>query len=85
MKTILNAYNNQITFSEDDTNVINKAIEEKILYTDDVIEDFFSYRDENLKSFENFDEDEICSFDEHYDNGLTHIENFINLVKFINN
>lgn len=77
MKKILKLYQ-EFSFTEADHKLINQAIEQRDIYTDDIKEDFMEYLRQRLKSVGlNFSDERIWAFtDEHYDNGYTHIQNY---------
>lgn len=56
-------------FNQDDHNIINEAIETGCLETDDILDSFVGY-------VENSNLDWDIDFTEHYQNGLTHKQNF---------
>ena len=83
METILNLYRNNLVFSIENVKDIEKAIENEEIRTDHIIEDFWQFREEHLKNLPTFNQELILDFNEHYDNGLTHAQNFIRLVEYI--
>jgi hypothetical protein len=83
MKKILKLYL-QASFTEADHDLINQAIEQRDIYTDDIKEDFMDYLRERLKAEGiGFSNERIWEYtDEHYDNGYTHPENYSSFLNF---
>lgn len=82
METILNLYKKN-TFSDEDNLIINSAIDNKEIYTDDIKDDFMNYM--YLIIPNKYNDEEIWQYtDENYSNGLTHKENFNNLIDYLN-
>jgi len=65
----LELYNTRSMFNSNDDTIIDEAIDVGILETDDILDDFKGYMAENSKYAYTMD------FDEHYENGLTHLQN----------
>ena len=83
MKKILKLYL-QASFTEADHKLINQAIEQRDIYTDDIKEDFMDYLRERLKAEGlGFSNERIWEYtDEHYDNGYTHPQNHSSFLNF---
>lgn len=75
---ILDLYKTKKSFSDSDSKMIDEAIENGYIDTDDIKEDFMGFLDENLKADDHsFSDEEIFEYtDEHYENGKTHHENY---------
>lgn len=83
MQDLLELYKKD-TFSDEDNRLINLAIDNYELYTDDIKEDFMGYMYSNIPL--EYTREEIWGYtDENYSNGLTHKENFNNLLNYLNN
>lgn len=81
-KTILNLYRKQ-KFTNEENDFINNAIENKEIYTEDIKEDFIGYAYKKIK--DKYSAEEIWEYtDDNYQNGLTHIQNYKNLIDFLN-
>jgi len=74
---ILDLYKKHI-FTDVDNAIINDAIEYGVLETDEILSDFIEEADRNIFTEYLFD------FNEHYQNGLTHLENFDLYLDFKN-
>jgi hypothetical protein len=82
MEDLLELYKKD-TFSDEDNRLINLAIDNYELYTDDIKEDFMGYMYSNIPL--KYTQEEIWGYtDENYSNGLTHKENFNNLLNYLN-
>ena len=82
MEDLLELYKKD-TFSDEDNRLINLAIDNYELYTDDIKEDFMDYMYSNIPC--KCTDEEIWGYtDENYSNGLTHKENFNNLLNYLN-
>jgi hypothetical protein len=82
MQDLLELYKKD-TFSDEDNRLINLAIDNYELYTDDIKEDFMGYMYSNIPL--EYTQEEIWGYtDENYSNGLTHKENFNNLLNYLN-
>lgn len=82
MEDLLELYKKD-TFSDEDNRLINLAIDNYELYTDDIKEDFMGYMYSNIPL--EYTQEEIWGYtDENYSNGLTHKENFNNLLNYLN-
>ena len=82
MQDLLELYKKD-TFSDEDNRLINLAIDNYELYTDDIKEDFMGYMYSNIPL--EYTQEEIWAYtDENYSNGLTHKENFNNLLNYLN-
>jgi hypothetical protein len=69
------------TFSDKDSDLINDAIENGDIYTDEIKDDFLGYIQDQKHDFT---DEQIWSYtDENYSNGQTHKENYKNLVEYI--
>ena len=69
-------------FSENDSELIEEAIENGDIDTDDIKEDFMSYAYDKIG--DKYESEEISEYtDEQYENGLTHKENYDNLIEFL--
>lgn len=72
------------TFSNEDNEIINKAMDEGIIDVDDIKEDCIDYIYQRLGD-EGIYIVDISEFtDEHLQNGLTHEENYNNLIDYLN-
>ena len=74
------------TFSVEDTERIGNAIENRELFTDDIKEDCMDYIYERMETegIDDVDEIEIWKYtDENLSNGLTHEENYHNLINYL--
>jgi hypothetical protein len=81
-KEILKMYLND-TFSIEQNELINDSIQKKEIYTDDIKEDFMSYAYDKIG--DKYELEKIWEYtDENYSNGLTHKENYNELIKFLN-
>lgn len=70
------------TFSIEQNELINDSIQKKEIYTDDIKEDFMSYAYDKIG--DKYELEEIWKYtDENYSNGLTHKENYNELIKFL--
>ena len=70
------------TFSIEQNELINDSIQKKEIYTDDIKEDFMSYAYDKIG--DKYEPEEIWEYtDENYSNGLTHKENYNELIKFL--
>jgi len=65
----LELYSIRRMFSSNDDRIIEEAIDVGILETDEILDDFKEYMKNNSKYAYTVD------FDEHYENGLTHLQN----------
>jgi hypothetical protein len=74
---ILHLYKKNI-FTDVDNAIINDAIEYRVLETDEILSDFIEYAERSILTEYLFD------FNEHYQNGLTHLENFNLYLDFKN-
>jgi hypothetical protein len=74
---ILDLYKKHI-FTDVDNAIINDAIEYGVLETDEILSDFIEYADRNIFT------EYLSDFNEHYQNGLTHLENFDLYLDFKN-
>lgn len=82
MKEVLSLYKKD-TFSVVDEILINNCIELGYIYTDEIKEDFMDYMYKRLDI--DYPHEDIWSYtDENYSNGLTHKENYNNLIKYLN-
>lgn len=82
MRTIEKLYRKN-KFTIKDNEFINDAIESRKIYTEDIKEDFLGYIQDQKHDFT---DEQIWSYtDENYSNGLTHKENYKNLISFLNN
>lgn len=71
------------TFSDEDNRLINLAIDNGDIDTDEIKEDFMDYMYSNIPC--KCTDEEIWGYtDENYSNGLTHKENFNNLLNYLN-
>ena len=71
------------TFSIEQNELINDSIQKKEIYTDDIKEDFMSYAYDKIG--DKYELEKIWEYtDENYSNGLTHKENYNELIKFLN-
>lgn len=85
MENLLNLYSKE-TFTEKDSDLIGKAIESKELLTEDIKADCMDYIYERLEleGIDDIDETEIWKYtDENLSNGLTHEENYNNLINYL--
>jgi hypothetical protein len=83
MEDILNLYKKD-TFSIEDNLLINNAIELELIYTDEIKDDFMEYM--YFRITDEYSNEEIWDYiDENYSNGLTHKENYNNLINYLNN
>jgi hypothetical protein len=76
-KQILHLYKKNI-FTDVDNAIINDAIEYGVLETDEILSNFIEYAERSILTEYLFD------FNEHYQNGLTHLENFNLYLDFKN-
>jgi hypothetical protein len=68
-------------FSKEDNFLINKAIDNGEIETENIKEDFMSFV---YKNIHNIELENIWDYtDENYDNGLTHLQNFNNLLNYL--
>ena len=73
------------TFSDEDNRLINLAIENDYIDTTDIKEDFLGYVYDIIDK-DKFETEHIWEYtDEQYENGLTHKENYNNLINYLNN
>jgi hypothetical protein len=71
-------------FSNEDNRIINLAIDNQEIYTDEIKDDFMDYAYSNIPS--QYEDEDIWRYaDENYENGLTHKQNFNNLINYLNN
>jgi hypothetical protein len=85
MKNIFSIYKKE-KFSDNDFEMINIAIENGDIDTTEIKEDFLDYVYDRIdKQYKNrFKTEDIWEYtDELYENGLTHKENYKNLIKYI--
>ena len=83
MEEILNLYKKD-TFSIEDNLLINNAIELELIYVDEIKDDFMEYMYSRITN--EYTNEEIWGYtDENYSNGLTHKENYNNLINYLNN
>lgn len=83
MEKVLNLYKKD-TFSIEDNLFIDNSIELGLIDTDEIKEDFMGYVYDHIDK--NQSDEEIWSYtDENYSNGLTHKENYNNLINYLNN
>jgi len=81
MEAILKLYK-KYTFSIKENELINDAIENGYIYTDEIKEDFLGYIQDQKHDFT---DEQIWSYtDENYSNGLTHKENYKQLINELN-
>jgi len=74
------------SFSDSDSEMIEKAIDSRSIETDEIKEDFMDYAYERIKKEfgDKYSSEQIWSYtDENYSNGLTHKENYDNLIEFL--
>ena len=70
------------TFSVIDNILIDNCIELGYIYTDDIKDDFMGYVYKHIDR--KYTDEDIWSYtDENYSNGLTHKENYNNLIKYL--
>lgn len=82
LEDILNLYRKD-TFSIEDNIIINNAIELELIYTDEIKDDFMEYM--YFIILDEYSDEEIWGYtDENYSNGLTHKENYNNLINYLN-
>jgi len=83
METILGIYRNKLFISELESTIIDDAIEVHLVTPMEIIEDFKVWREAPLSLFSFTKEEQslIYDFDEVYDNGLSHTQNLIRLLK----
>ena len=81
MKAIFDLYKKEF-FTQKDNILINEAIENGDIDTDDIIDDWRGWQEENQR-LSNEVLEYFIDFDEHYDNGLTHPQNWERFKKFI--
>jgi len=87
MRTIEKLYRKN-KFTIKDNEFINDAIENGDIDTTDIKEDFMGYVYDRIdKEYKDeFETEDIWEYtDENYSNGLTHKENYKNLISFLNN
>jgi hypothetical protein len=86
MKNILELYQ-KATFTVEENELINNAIEEGLIDTTTIKENFMDYVYHNPWRFGyRFVLEDIWDYiDENYSNGCTHIENYNNLLEHLNN
>lgn len=83
MDNILELYK-KATFSIEDNDFINDAIENGLIDTSDIKENFMTFVYHNLGN--RYELDDIWDYtDENYSNGCTHIENYNNLLEHLKN
>jgi len=83
MTNILELYR-KTTFTDEDSEVISNAIENKTIDTTTIKENFMDFVYHNVGN--RYPLEDIWDYtDENYSNGLTHIENYNNLLEFLNN
>ena len=85
MENLLNLYLKD-TFTEQDSKLIDNAIDTAELFTDDIKDDCldYIYRRMELEGIDYVDETDIWEYtDEHLSNGLTHAENYNNFKKYL--
>lgn len=83
MDNILELYK-KATFTIEDNDFINDAIENGLIDTSDIKENFMTFVYHNLGN--RYELDDIWDYtDENYSNGCTHIENYNNLLEHLKN
>lgn len=84
MKEILKIYRKD-AFSIEDNLLINNAIKNDYINTTDIKEDFLGYVYDIIDK-DKFETEHIWEYtDEQYENGLTHKENYNNLLNYLTN
>lgn len=74
----------KVTFSIEDNELINDAIENGLIDAVEIKEDFMSFVYDNIGN--RYELDDIWDYtDENYCNGYTHIENYNNLLEHLKN
>lgn len=74
----------KVTFSIEDNELINDAIENGLIDAVEIKEDFMSFVYDNIGN--RYELDDIWDYtDENYSNGYTHIENYNNLLEHLKN
>ena len=81
MKNIFDLYKKE-SFTEEDNKLIDEAIENGDIDTDDIIDDWRGWQAENQRLCNEVLE-YFMDFDEHYNNGLTHPQNWERFKKFL--
>lgn len=81
MDNILELYK-KVSLTEADHDLICEAIENRLIDTTDIKEDFMSFVYSNIGN--RYELDDIWDYtDENYSNGLSHIENYNNLLEWL--
>lgn len=79
---ILNIYMGKDKFTQEENEMINQAIENEEILTEDIIVHFKEW----VYSFIlPINDEDIWAYDEHYDNGLTHNQNLRKLLYSLDN
>ena len=78
----LKLYRKRKTFNNEDHKLIDTLIEDEVIDNDITISDFIDYC-VNKKNWNGDNWDLLMDFQEHYSNGLTHVENYRELLSFI--
>lgn len=74
----------KVTFSIEDNELINDAIENGLIDAVEIKENFMSFVYDNIGN--RYELDDIWDYtDENYSNGYTHIENYNNLLEHLKN
>ena len=81
MKNIFDLYKKE-SFTEEDNKLIDEAIENGEIETEDIIDDWRGWQAEEQRLCNEVLE-YFMDFDEHYNNGLTHPQNWENFKKFL--
>lgn len=83
MNHLLELYKKE-EFNDEDNRIIDLAIDNKEIYTDEIKDDFMDYVYSNIPS--QYEDEDIWGYtDENYENGLTHKQNFNNLINYLTN
>jgi len=81
MENLFEMYKKE-SFTIQDSKLIDTEIDKGNLSTEDIKENFMDYVYENIN--DKYTTEDIWKFtDEHYNNGLTHYENYKNLINFL--
>ena len=81
MKNIFDLYRKE-SFAEEDDKLIDEAIENGEIETEDIIDDWRGWVTE-IYNLSNEVYEYFMDFDEHYNNGLTHPQNWEDFKKFL--
>lgn len=81
MQNIFDLYKKEV-FTQEDNKLIDEAIDNENIDTEDIIDDWRGWVIE-VHNLSNEVYEYFMDFDEHYNNGLTHPQNFEDFKKFL--